>query len=41
MRGTGGPLKLDDVIDFHALLAGENWFDQLVQSMGSSNGYTA
>jgi hypothetical protein len=29
---AGRKLQLDDVIDFHELLSGDAWFDQLVQS---------
>jgi len=32
-------LQLDDVIDFHALLSGDAWFDQLIQSGDSPNGH--
>jgi hypothetical protein len=35
---TGRTLELDDVIDFHALLSGDDWFDQLLQSVHSPNG---
>jgi hypothetical protein len=31
-------LHLDDVIDFHELLAGDTWFDQLLESGHSSVG---
>ena len=34
-------LQLDDVIDFHALLSGDDWFDQLVQSGHSPNGHSS
>lgn len=29
---AGRKLQLDDLIDFHELLSGDAWFDQLVQS---------
>ena len=32
-------LQLDDVIDFHALLSGDDWFDQLIQSGDSPIGH--
>jgi hypothetical protein len=32
-------LELDDVIDFHALLSGDAWFDQLVKSGDSPIGH--
>ena len=32
-------LQLDDVIDFHALLSGDAWFDQLIQSGDSPIGH--
>jgi hypothetical protein len=35
---TDRTLQLDDVIDFHTLLSGDDWFDQLVQSGHSPNG---
>ena len=32
-------LQLDDVIDFHALLSGDAWFDQLIHSGDSPIGH--
>ena len=32
-------LQLDDVIDFHDLLSGDAWFDQLIQSGDSPIGH--
>ena len=36
---VGRQLQLDDVIDLHELLAGDAWFDQLVQSGPSPDAY--
>jgi hypothetical protein len=33
-------LQLDDVIDLHELLAGDAWFEKLVQSGPSSDGHS-
>ena len=34
-------LQLDDVIDLHELLAGDGWFDQLLQSGRSPRGHSS
>ena len=38
---AGPRLQLDDVIDFHELLSGDAWFDQLVQSGQSQSGHSS
>jgi len=36
---AGRELQLDDLIDFHELLAGDGWFDQLIESRQSPRGH--
>jgi predicted RNA-binding Zn-ribbon protein involved in translation (DUF1610 family) len=33
---TGPPITADDLLDFHLLLAGDDWFDRLAEAVGDT-----